>query len=92
MHESMFAALKTVDEKNNMPKEIEIAEDLHKKELAEAKSRYEETIRGFEKQISELRAEVSKKDSAIQANETEKIERDALLKRKESEFESQKKE
>ena len=56
MHNTMITALKR-EADNELPRELEIANSVHKKELAEIKDKHQEAINALKTRIKELQAE-----------------------------------
>ncbi len=66
MHDATVAAFKNASTGNSdLPKELEISNALHKKELEELKLRHATSIDSLERQVAELRAARAESDSTL---------------------------
>ncbi len=66
MHETMISALRQANtESDNTPKMLAIAEEMHKKDMAELRDRHTEVVAGLERQIAELRQQNADLDASL---------------------------
>eukprot|EP01022_Parablepharisma_sp_SALTPOND_P016429 TRINITY_DN2404_c0_g1_i1.p2 TRINITY_DN2404_c0_g1~~TRINITY_DN2404_c0_g1_i1.p2 ORF type:complete len:559 (-),score=63.29 TRINITY_DN2404_c0_g1_i1:1806-3482(-) len=83
MHSTMIAALKQESAKRSeIPRELEITNAMYKKELAEAKEKYQEDIKSFQNKIKELELAKAEAESNLKqvATKSALVEREWKLK------------
>jgi len=80
MHETMLLALSPYSETNQIPKEIEIAMQFHKKEIEELTNIHIKEKTTLQEQVASLKVSIEEKDSIVQ-------ELSELVKEKEAELE-----
>lgn len=93
MYESMFSALKPLSNDNSViPKEMEIMEGLHKKEIEEIKQKNEKITKSLEKQIAEYKETNAEFEKTIKNLQNQKIDSEKMYQLKVAEAENKKKE
>eukprot|EP01022_Parablepharisma_sp_SALTPOND_P019962 TRINITY_DN3512_c0_g1_i2.p2 TRINITY_DN3512_c0_g1~~TRINITY_DN3512_c0_g1_i2.p2 ORF type:complete len:378 (-),score=61.32 TRINITY_DN3512_c0_g1_i2:4377-5510(-) len=93
MHETMISALKQPNmETNTTPKMLELANEMHKKDLMELKTQHAETVGSLERQLAELKTINGANETSLKELSQQNSELQAALEDKEKSTERQIKE
>ena len=87
MYETMIAALRQANaETDCRPKQLELANEMHKKELEEIKERHGEIVRSFERQLEELKNANCESEQRLKQLMAQQAESEETVRQKEAEF------
>lgn len=93
MHETMISALRQANsETNSTPKMLELANEMHKKDMTEMQERHHEAVGSLERQLAEVKQQNADLDSAVKQLSKGKMDLEADIMAKERAYETLKRE